>query len=149
MNNCPNCGTKISADQPVCSCGELLRADATHHLQPWETETVFRPKAAVNWHRVAALAISAIVLTSALVMSWPQLISSWKTNDQSETENVSQTSSQPTNPQSSDLLDPDNTNDAVTRQGVFDFTASEHAAQSVSKKPLSGELLVASSKKQP
>src|SRR6476469_5486842 len=114
MNNCPNCGTKILADQTVCSCGELLRADATYHLHPWETETVFRPKAEVNWRRVATLAFSAILITSALVLSWPRFISSWKTNDQSETENVSQTSPPLTNPQSSDLIDPDNTNDSVT-----------------------------------
>ena len=120
MNNCPNCGTNISAGQTWCSCGELLRADLTHHLQPWETETIFRSKAAVRWSRVAAVTVSAIAVAIVLVLSWPQLITSWKTTDGPDTANVGQPSSPPDIIRRSDLTENDQAD--VDQEGVFDFS---------------------------
>ena len=134
MNNCPNCGIKISADQTICRCGELLRADATHHLQSWETETVFRPKAIVNWRRLTVLALSAVIVTFALMLSWPRMISNWNAGSEPDTDNVSQKSSQPADTQPGDLIETDINNGEVTQAGVFDFAAGDRAPQTAKSK---------------
>jgi hypothetical protein len=138
MNNCPNCGKGISTGRAVCECGELLRADATQHLHPWETETVFRPAAKVKANHLATLSVILVVIASVMALAWPQLRERWNLDDQpvSKTEN---SKTEPVSTQSdvltrSDLIEPDPETDSVTQEGVFDFTNGERTPQNAKPK---------------
>ena len=123
MNNCPNCGVRVTTDEPVCICGELLRADVTHHLNSWETETVFHPRSASRANLIAAIAVTAVVTASIVGLSWPRLSRSWDANPEAETSLAGQTFSRSDMVEPSDLIEGDPP--AVTQEGVFDFTKGE------------------------
>jgi hypothetical protein len=138
MNNCPNCGKDILPDRPVCECGELLRADATQLVHPWETETVFRPAAKAKGNQLASLSVVLVVTVSILALAWPQLRERWNAVDQSvnkiENSNAAPISTQSDFLMHSDLIEPDPETDSVTQEGVFDFTNSERTPQNARPK---------------
>ena len=126
MNYCPNCGNKISKGQPVCQCGDLLRADATHHANSWETETVFRPARKPAQRFVLPLVFALIIVTSVFLLAWPQLNGNRRSGDVESTSPDQSTSQSET---SSDLVDSDSVNGDVTRAGVFEFSHSERTSE--------------------
>jgi hypothetical protein len=138
MNNCPNCGKGILPDRAVCECGELLRADATQHVHPWETETVFRPAPKVKANHLATLSVVLVVIASVMALAWPQLLERWNAGDQAVNKTGNSTA-EPVSIQSdvmtrSDLIEPDIEMGSVTQEGVFDFTSGEHTARNARSK---------------
>lgn len=138
MNNCPNCGKGILPDRDVCECGELLRAGATQHVHPWETETVFRPAPKVKGNYLATLSVVLVVIASVMALAWPQLRERWNTGDQA-INNAENSKAEPVSTQSdittrSDLIERDPAMDSVTQEGVFDFTSGERTAQNARPK---------------
>jgi len=138
MNNCPSCGKGILPDRTVCECGELLRADATQHVHPWETETVFRPAPKVKGNQLASLSVVLVVIASILALAWPQLRESWNAGDQA-VNNTGDSKPATISSQSdflthSDLIEPDPETDSVTQEGVFDFTNGEGTPQNARSK---------------
>lgn len=127
MNSCPNCGKKIEGEIAVCDCGELLRAEVTHHGQSWETETVFNSTSAVNPHRVATVSVALVIAATLLVIAWPQIRERLASTDDT-TSNLSQTSDVSQGPAHSDIIPPDETElrtpaEPGSTEGVFDFSS--------------------------
>ena len=132
MSSCPNCGRVNESGSAVCECGALLRADVTNVSSGWETETMFRPPAAirpaVKSYRIAAIATVLVVVSTVLALTWPQIESRLLgTSDES----LNSPTRVSRNPQSDieptgDVVETDSLLNAESQQGAFDFSPGEH-----------------------
>jgi hypothetical protein len=144
MKHCPNCGHETNIHSSACECGELLRAEVTQVLGAWETETMFRPAAAVNKNRIVMIAVVLAVAAFGLVLAAPKMLESFNgmhsAVDQQPRAAIVQNPTESDLVPADDLVTSDNQSSVKSADGAFDFAPAGTQQNIRERKPVARTL---------